>query len=267
MSETFTTLEIRSTMRTLRDYLRDLLAAGFEQFQTKLRLFVNFCEKDEVMRVLARDLHLRAGDVRAWFAGVVAGGAIELPKDAARRLAHQYMSLSEMKRQGIDVRNFISTLYSTQAGGFLGAFASFKSEWLEPFANELLRRVEAIEAALPKDPSGKVDLDQVVARALERAEETVKAPARAGAKKAAAAAAKAPKVEDLVDSLEATVKKTKELVAGARKDIEKDLKILKLALSKGEPSKEVVLAVVRPLERLGGKIAEIASAIESRVSK
>ena len=268
MSDTFTTIEIRSTLRTLRDYLRDFSESNWDQFQTKLRLFINFCERDDVLRVIARNLHLRAGDVKAWFSGVTAGQVAELPKAAAERLAHQYMTFAEMKRSGIDVRNFISTIYSHQSGGFAAAFAGFKNEFMGPFAAELLRRAERIEAALPQDPSGKVDLGEMIERDLADEPAAAAAPVekpKAAAKKKDAVAKAGERVDELLKTLESTVKKTKDVVAGKKKDIETDLKILKLALSKVEPNKDVVMAVVKPLERLGGKIAEIAARIGSKV--
>lgn len=269
MGDTFTTIEVRSTLRTLRDYLRDLLEAKFEQFSTKLRLFVNYCEMDNVMRSVAKSLHGRGGDPKAWFTAVAAGGPVEVPKAAAARLGHYYMTLSEMKRQGIEARQFISTVYSGR-GGFTEMYAAFRAEFLEPFANELLARMGKIEAALEDDPGAKIDLEATFAEDLAAAEEKAGAPKpAAGGPKAAAASAKAAveaRVEDLVSSLGASVKKAKEIVADARKDIETDLKILKLELSKKQPNKDVVLAVVRPLERLGGQIAEAAGAIAAKAS-
>ena len=50
MGDTYSAIEIRSTLRTFQEYLRDLMDTRFDQFQTKLRLFVNFCEKDDTFR-------------------------------------------------------------------------------------------------------------------------------------------------------------------------------------------------------------------------
>jgi hypothetical protein len=270
MSEVFTTVEVRSTLRTLRDYVRDLLEARFDEFGTKLRLFVNFCEKDDVFRVIARHLHARAGNVREWFSAVAAGGAGDVPAGAAG-LAHRYMTLAEIKRQGIDLRNFVSTLYSG-AGGMTAAFAAFKTEFLEPFAKTLLAILDRIEEALAQDPAAKLDLDEAVARELAKADGQAPAsaaaaePLPAGKKQGPPVDPGAP-IEMLLKSLEASVKAAKEVVEAKRKDLATDVKILKLALSKAEPSDEVALAVLRPLERIGGRIAEIASAIEAKLAR
>jgi hypothetical protein len=277
MSDTFTPGEIRSTLGTLRGYLRDLAEAKFEQFTTKLRLFVNFCEKDDIVRVIARNLHVRSGDVKAWFTAVAAGAAPELPQGAVERLAHRYMTLSEMKRQGLEPRTFISTVFSGHSI-FNEAWAAFRADYLEPFAQDFVRRLEALEAKLPEAPDARVDLEAAVAEALASEQPATPAPAAPPAPAAAPApAAKGGKkpakpivdpgaaLEDLVKTLGATVKKARGLVAGVKKDVETDLKILKLELSKSEPNRDVLAAVVRPLERIGGEIAEIAGAIRAKV--
>jgi hypothetical protein len=272
MSDFFTADEIRSNFNTLRAYLRDLVEASFEQFSTKLRLFVNYCEKDEVVRVIARSLHGRAGDVKAWFTSVAAGGAADLPKAASARLAHYFMTLSELKRQGLEVRQLVSTMYGSR-GGFKESYAAFQSEFLAPFAQDLLARLGRIEAALPGDGNGRVDLDAAFAGALEEraAAEPGKPPIEskpgaAAAAATAAAAAAVERVDDLVKALGASVKKAKEIVAERRKDLETDLKILQLELSKQQPNKDVLLAVVRPLERLGGEVAAAATTLGARLA-
>jgi hypothetical protein len=278
MGDTYSAIEIRSTIRTFREYLRDLIETKFDQFGTKLRLFVNFCERDDVVRVLARELHTRTGDVREWFAASTAEGAARpLPKDAVGRLAHQYKVLLEMKQQRIDARALLSSLF---AGPSMNdSFQHFREAWLEGLRVSFDRVFGRIE----RDLEGKerVELDGLVARALSEEAPAAPAPKPAappaaepkpvakpakgakGAAKAAAAVAGLD-VDGLVKLLEKTVKGAKELAVKAKKDVETDVKILKLELSKHAPSMDVVRAVAAPLERAGGKIAEVAAALRER---
>ena len=57
------------------------------------------------------------------------------------------------------------------------------------------------------------------------------------------------------------MKTAKELAARAKTDVQTDVKILKLELSKSAPNMDLVRMIAGPLERRGGKIAEIAAAL------
>src|SRR5438105_14540596 len=113
MGDTYSAVEIRSTLNTFREYLRDLVETKFDNFGTKLRLFINFCERDDVVRVLARELHTRTADVKEWWAASTAEGKMRpIPQGATERLAHMYKVLLDVKQQRIDLRNLLSSLFT-----------------------------------------------------------------------------------------------------------------------------------------------------------
>ncbi len=165
MSELYTGGEVRSTFETFRGYQRDMIEASFDHFQTKLRLFVNFCEKDDVFRVVTRFLHLRVGDVREWyFRAADAGGSKEMPAEPADWLATVYKLLLELKQQRLDLRNLLSSLFSARS--LPEAFSDFKTRWLERYQREMNERLAAVERRIPEDVGAKVPLEDVVAEAF-----------------------------------------------------------------------------------------------------
>lgn len=272
MGDTYSAAEIRSTLRTFREYLRDLASSRFVEFSTKLRLFVNFAEKDDAVRVIARRLHTRAGDAQRWFQESAQKGVAQaLPGGPADRLAHMYKVLLELKHQRIDIRNFLSTLFTSAS--IEEAHRRFQAAWLSELETLVRGLAERIEAKL--DGREKADLEALVDAALEAPAESpaaaaapaVRAKPAAKEKKGAAGAkpAKEPRLEDMVELLEKAVKGAKELATKTRKDVETDVKILKLEISKHVPDLSIVRTVAEPLARLGGAVAERAAAIARRV--
>jgi hypothetical protein len=286
MGDTFTAQEVRNAFRTLRDYLRDLDQPKFDLFATKLRLFVNYVEMDDLSRTLARSLHARGGDVKAWFAKAAAGETPALPRAGAALLGYWYATLGEMKKQGIEIRNYVSTVF-TGYGGFLEAYAAFREAFIAPFQRAVEKLTAAIEADLPAEPGAKIDLGAVIeshlageapaaASAPPLAEETKKgieqlrksldaSTKKVKEAKGKAAAAAQETLEQLWKTLDVAAKKAKDLVADAKKDLETDLKIVKLELAKHKPNADVLLAVVRPIERLGGALGDVGAAIRAKL--
>lgn len=293
MGDTYSAVEIRSTIRTFQEYLRDLTDAKFETFQTKLRLFVNFCERDDAVRILARELHTRSGDVRDWFsASAAAGVAQPLPETPVGKLSHQYKVLLELKQQRIDLRNLLSSLFS--AGPIEASHKKFRETWLEALRASFQRVFAKIEQQL--EGKERVDLEAAVMAALAPEAEPAKTAAKPGAatkpvapakpaatvapepKPAPPAAAKAGKpakssipvdldLDGLVKLLEKTLKGAKDLAAAVKTDVQTDLKILKLELTRRDPRPELVGLVAGTLQRAGGKISELGAAISARAKK
>ncbi len=315
-SDTYTAVEVRSTIRTFRDYLNDLVRAPFDQFPTKLRLFVNFCERDEAFRLVAHHLTARGTSPREWYTQAAQpGGRTEMPEGLGRfdRLGFVYRTLHEVKQQRIDLRSLLSTLFRGMTS-ITDAFARFKATWLEPFRSDLSAALDAIERALPEDGAeDKVDFGALAYGALEGGERRRKAPAaerppaqrapaapadepgpaaepaertapasptvKTAAKTKARAAAEAPPkaplrrppderdLPSLLKDLAVATRNQRGIKAPVRKDLATDLKILRLELSKGDPNRDVLLSVIEPMERHGGKVAELAAAIAIKLKR
>ncbi len=67
--------------------------------------------------------------------------------------------------------------------------------------------------------------------------------------------------------LDKAVKGAKELAAGVKDDVQANVKMLKLELGKSAPNLDVVRMIAEPLERTGGKIAEVAAAIALKTKR
>lgn len=272
MGDIYSTVEVRSTFRTFEGYLRDLRDARFHEFSTKLRLFVNFCEKDDTFRVLTRHLHVRGGDPREWFTASAAAGKMQpLPDAPVDRLALMYRVLFEVKNQRIDLRNLLSTLFT--AATIEESQKGFAARWLDAMEGAFRRFFAGVAPHL--EGKEQVDFEEAAAEALGAldaiaapgaAAPGAAAPAEAGkpaAGRKAGAAADGAGLEALVKDLEKTAKAAR-LAAKQKADLTADVKILKIELSKSAPNLQVVALVAESVERAGGKVSEIGAAIRDR---
>jgi len=162
MSEHYDADVVRQRCHACRQYLSDLLGSNFEQAPTKLRLFVNYCESDEVLRELTVALHPRV-DVQEWFRLASGQGSdYPLPEDRADRLALLYLFLYKLGRRQFDLRQFLVEL---MPGASIEAkYGAFIDRVVQLFHDETEQVLTALDAA---SASGEeIDVAAVIASAL-----------------------------------------------------------------------------------------------------
>src|SRR5947209_15774796 len=108
MADRVSPAALKASLGTLRGYLDDLARAPFKDHATKLRLFVNYFQKDDTVRYLADRLHTRLHDV------LEAAQRPEpaLPADPRDRIAFVYGVLYHLKQgQKLEIREFLSRAF------------------------------------------------------------------------------------------------------------------------------------------------------------
>lgn len=223
-SGTISSEAIRNSFHTLRQYIRDLqdsapldsatIAQRFSIFSTKLRLLVNFAEKDDVCRWLARVLHARAGSVVPWFRAICAGEIREIEDVASVQLAHRYAVLEAIKRSAIDLRTFVSTVCA-RPGGFVEAFIAFRHLYIDEFRTRMEALLDQMESHLDGQNAPFDTLVQTALSDLDGppvaeapAKPGRKEPVRKAAKKTAKKAAKKAAKKTAQKTAQKTAKKT-----------------------------------------------------------
>src|SRR5688572_13862891 len=146
MADRVTPAQLRSSLGTLRGYLDDLAKSSFDDHATKLRLFVNYCQKDDTIRYLADRLHMKVRDVLK----VLHAPKLELPNDPLDRVAFVYEVLFHLK-QGfrLDVREFLSRAF--QGGTIEAKWEDFKNTWMKALVEGFAELTDRIESALDED--------------------------------------------------------------------------------------------------------------------
>jgi hypothetical protein len=138
---------LRAALKTLRGYLDDLARSSFEEHATKLRLFVNYFQKDDTVRYLAERLHMRLRDVLRQ----ALAPKLELPADPLDRISFIYEVLFHLKMgDRLDVREFLSRGF--EGGSIEAKWDDFRTRWLQALAEGFRELNERIEAILDQDP-------------------------------------------------------------------------------------------------------------------
>ena len=138
---------LRNALTTLRGYLDDLARSSFDEHATKLRLFVNYFQRDDTVRYLAERLHMRLRDVLRQALAPM----LELPTDPLDRISFIYEVLFHLKSgERLDVREFLSRAF--EGGSIEAKWDDFRNRWLAALVEGFRDLNERIEAILDEDP-------------------------------------------------------------------------------------------------------------------
>ena len=258
---------LRAALKTLRGYLDDLARSGFDDHATKLRLFVNYFQRDDVVRYLAERLHMRLRDVLKQ----LNAPKLDLPADPLDRLAFIYEVLFHLKSgDRLDVREFLSRAF--EGGSIEAKWEDFRNRWLQALVEgmrELNERIDSIldvEAVDPEmifhigmhtgvdddfgDPEPDLRIPYAAPTEVELTPVRDVAPRPAGR----------PTLATLRSAIDAE--------GGLHREaLEAELEVLELELSKKKPDHERLTEIAGTFwtasPRLGGLVQAIAAAQEA----
>lgn len=192
MSNIVRSTELAPAVRTLLGYLDDLRRTKSDDASTKLRLVVNYCQKDEVVRNLAE--LLRARMPTELLSELLAADTLRVPHDPRDQLGLAYTLLYHLK-QGwkYELRELLTRPMFAGGAGLDGRWDRFKALLVDPLlvhGETILRHVEARAA---QAGSALLDPNEVFLEALAAlAADAGPAPAPAGAGSTEPAPAQAP---------------------------------------------------------------------------
>jgi hypothetical protein len=285
MIQKFSKDVIFSRFHTFEQYMRDLIESSFGNCLTKLRLFVNFFETDDIFRYIAWVLKSECDvNILDWYADATRKGMeIQWPEASFRRLSLVYEIIFTLKQKRLDLRTFLVEHFP--GGSIEAKFKSFKEDLLGLFQRDILLKIEEMREAM-EDVEGNVDFETlsyailmerqpVLAEEEEKPEKKTEKKAEKKAKKAAARpkkekaptrtkkgvtvkASPSPAVTAL-DQLAEAVKKARGL-GDQKQDILVDIRILRIELGKKSPSIVRFREVLKPLTDVKG-IKKRASAL------
>lgn len=261
MSNLVRASELVPALRTLLGYLSDLRRTKFEQGSTKLRLVINYAQKDEVVRALSERLR---GRIPTEALHERTKEVLDVPPDPRDRVAFFYTLLYHIK-QGwkLELRELLSR--SSFAGAGLDArWESFQKQVVDPMVQGFSAVTAHVEAAVAARSGDElVDPDLILGEAIHALAPSgatyapLAAPAPAAAPAAAAFQVPAQLDRSVLDAVEASG-----LRDAARGDLLTDAALLEVELSKRAPDAARLEALLADLETAP---AGVRSALLGRV--
>ncbi len=151
MSNIVRSNELAPAVRTLLGYLDDLRRTKFDDASTKLRLVVNYWQKDEVARNLAELLRARVSNEQ--LGELLAAETLHLPHDPRDHMGLAYTLLYHIK-QGwkLELRELLTRPMFAAGAGMDGRWERFKVQLVDALVvngEKVLRHVEGWAAAQP----------------------------------------------------------------------------------------------------------------------
>lgn len=256
------TPQLLASVKTVLGYLDDLERAKFDDAQTKLRLVINYFQKDDVVRALAEALRMRTstGEILER----VDGDTLALPGDPRDRLAFFYTLLYHLKQKHkLDLRQVL-TRSTFGGGGMEDRWARFAESIVHPLRVGLT----AVRGHIP-EKSGDVmvqpdDVFQEALNAYARAVGTMSDGVEVQASRPEAAPAEdaAPAVEETPsDGTLTGAIRSAGLTSTVRDDLLVDARILELELTKAKPSQARLDELVASLGSAGDAVSTAAKAL------
>ncbi|HZV00974.1 MAG TPA: hypothetical protein VFF73_29935 [Planctomycetota bacterium] len=254
---------LRAALKTLRDYLDDLARSSFDEHATKLRLFVNYFQRDDTVRYLAERLHMRLRDVLRQ----VLAPKLELPTDPLDRLAFIYEVLFHLKSgDRLDVREFLSRGF--EGGSIEAKWDDFRNRWLAALVEGFRDLNERIESILDEDP---VDPELIFHIAMHSGVDDA-----FGDPEPDVSVPYAPPTEPELEPVRpepSSPRKALDLLrvsvarepASRREDLESELQVLELELAKKAPDRERLDEIVGVFAAASPGIGDLARAATSHV--
>lgn len=247
--------DITTALRTLTGYLDDLARASFDHAATKMRLVVNYAQKDEVVRSLAELLRVRM-PTEAFLARAM-GERLDVPAARGLELAFAYGLLFHLKQgHRLNLRELLSR-GEFAGGGMDERWKRFVARFVEPLRDELRRLSDALREEPASD--ARVEPSEVFARAFDRLF-GAESEGRAGEVAPAPAAARAPSPASAPAAGRSPLRAAVAAVADAslRANLEVDARLLELELSKQRPDPTRVQELVADLASGGAACAQAA---------
>lgn len=147
MADRVSPATLKASFRTLRGYLDDLAGAQFKDHSTKLRLFVNYFQKDDVVRYLADRLHTRLADVLE----AAQKPEPRLPDDGSDRIAFVYGVLYHLKHgHKLEVRELLARTFP--GSSIEAKWDELRKQWLTVLAEGFATMSREIDARAGFDP-------------------------------------------------------------------------------------------------------------------
>ena len=150
MDKTFELKKILKAFKKFDDYSDDLLNSDYATFETRLNIFIDFCENDKVMSFITNQL--KGYDFTLWFdefrksGGSMAGSAdFKLPLDENDRLSLLYQILLKINSNEIKFTDFCMMAFKSADGTITGLIYKLNEAITRLLVRDLNYKMEEIK--------------------------------------------------------------------------------------------------------------------------
>ena len=150
MEKSFELKEILKVFHKFEDYSNDLLNSDHVTFETRLDIFIDFCENDKIMSFITNQL--KGYDFTLWMdefrksGGSMAGSAdFKLPTDENDRLSLLYQILLKTKSNEIEFVDFCMIAFGSADRTITGFIYKFNEAITSPLVRDLSYKMEEIK--------------------------------------------------------------------------------------------------------------------------
>jgi polyhydroxyalkanoate synthesis regulator phasin len=248
MNQIYDHKKIKRSFRRFRDYSEDLLDSNSKTFSNNLNIFINFCENDEIMRIVSAQLKSNKNvNINRWYSDFQkTGGALigskeyVLPTNEEDRISLLYLLLLKIHSDEISFQRFCMDAYGkTNFNEMIGAFNDAISR---PLIRDLGYRLDEIIETTNSDlevPIGKLVIIQTGDRSIntialgENIKQTV--------------ISQNSELDELVNKLCNEILNSGEIPEEEKEDLMIDVDTIKKQLAKKTPQKDRILPILRDL--------------------
>ena len=240
--------KIERSFRRFRDYSDDLLNSNSKTFSNNLNIFIDFCENDEIMRIISAQLKSNKNvDMDKWYSDFQkTGGSIKgskecvLPIDEEDRISLLYQLLLKMKSHELDFQGFCLEAYGkTNVTEMVRAFNDAISR---PLVRDLSYRLD--EIIKTTNSNLKVPIEKLVIIQTGAGSNNAIA---IGENIKQTIISQSSELDELINKLSNEILNSSEIPEEDKEDLMIDVDTIKKQLAKKNPKKDRILPILRDL--------------------
>jgi len=262
--------KIRRSLRRFIDFAGDLSRADMNTFEDRLSLLMDYCQNDEVFRVIDQQLtSIEFVDFDAWYTdrkstmgGMVGSGQLSFPTNLDERLSLMYQLLRKINSEEVNFLDFTNTFFAVVDSRIDSHIYAFNEAIVEPLSRELGYRFEEIEESLPENQRDTVPLANI--QIIHNAHTVIQQSASGSGINQSAIIEKDNKVQQLFSDLRREIQSAIQ-DAGQIQEAMEITKSAEILATATEPKPAAVKALLKTLPSLGN-IGSIVSAILSAIA-
>ena len=248
MNQIYDYKKIERSFRRFRDYSDDLLNSNSKTFSNNLNIFIDFCENDEIMRIISAQLKSNKNvDMDKWYSDFQkTGGSIKgskecvLPIDEEDRISLLYQLLLKMKSNERDFQGFCLDAYGkTNVTEMVRAFNDAISR---PLVKDLSYRLDEIIETT--NSNLKVPLEKsVIIQTGAGSNNTI----AIGENIKQTVISQSSELDELINKLSNEILNSSEIPKEDKEDLMIAVDTIKKQLAKKNPKKDRILPILRDL--------------------
>lgn len=248
MNQIYDHKKIKRSFRRFRDYSGDLLNSDSKTFSNNLNIFIEFCENDEIMRIISAQLKLDGNvDINRWYSdfqksggSVIGSKKYVLPTNEEDRISILYQLLLKMHSNEIDFQRFCIDAYGKT--NFNEMVWAFNDAISRPLIRDLGYRLDEIIETTNSDvgvPSEKL----VIINTGDRSVNTI----AIGENIKQIVISQSSELDELINKLSDEILNSSEIPEEEKGDLMIDVDTIKKQLAKKNPKKDRILPILRDL--------------------